>query len=312
MTVTEWLKHCKQSDRARRHLWDLIAIATLNESPDIAAAGPFVEVLRQAFFSGPQDSQLAFAKVGLSDLYVHAARLYIESRGGKVLLKSPVERLQMMGNRVEGVQLRDGTILKADWVVSAVPATSLLKILPRSVLDKEPAFQHLRQLKASPIISIHIWFDRSISRRAFVGMLDTHLQWFFNKPKIFTGIKTREGYISVVISGAHTFIDWPDTALLAMALEELRRLFPRAREALLLRSLVIKEHQATLSPTVGCEELRPLYQSPVDHLLLCGDWTKTGLPATIESACVSGHACAEIIFNAVSGVVERPREIAHA
>src|SRR5258708_5554863 len=118
---------------------------------------------------------------------------------------------------------------------------------------------------------------------------------------LWSGVKresrTKEGYVSLVISGAHAFVDWEEGRLLAMALEELRRLFPEARRAALLRSLVIKEHQATLSPSVGCEALRPNHQSPYTNLLLAGDWTKTGLPATIESACLSGHACASIILH---------------
>jgi zeta-carotene desaturase len=168
-------------------------------------------------------------------------------------------------------------------------------MLSEPEIAAEPVFQNLQRLKPSPIISIHLWFDRAISRRPFVGLLDTHVQWFFNKSEILASSKTREGYVSTVISGAHAFIDWPDTRLLAMALEELRRLFPEARKAALLRSLVIKEHQATLSPAVGCEALRPAHQSPYAKLLLAGDWTRTGLPATIESACVSGHACADLI-----------------
>jgi len=116
----------------------------------------------------------------------------------------------------------------------------------------------------------------------------------------------------VVISGAHQFIGWKENNLLAMALEELRRLFPRARQAALLRSLVIKEHQATLSPGVGSEALRPAHQSPLEGLLLAGDWTKTGLPATIESACLSGHACADLITQSSAAIAPEPQEFVHA
>ena len=131
--------------------------------------------------------------------------------------------------------------------------------------------------------------------------MDTHIQWFFNKAKIYKKGKAKQGYISLVISGAHAFADWSDTRLLTMVLEELRRLFPAgAGRRRLLRSLVIKELQATLSPTVGSEAFRPEHQSPVQNLLLAGDWTRTGLPATIESACLSGHRCADIVAKSAS------------
>jgi squalene-associated FAD-dependent desaturase len=303
ITVKEWLTRWGQSETAQRHLWDLIAIATLNEDPAIAAAAPFATVLEQAFFRGRENAQLGLSAVGLSELYTHAARSYIQSRGGQIRTKAPVDRLLIRNGRVEGVQLREGERMIADWVISAVPPPAFLKLLPPALVAAEPAFERIQQLRAAPIISIHLWFDREISRRAFVGLLDTHVQWFFNKSAIFSSPVSEKGYISLVISGAHTFIEWSDTRLQAMVLEELRRLFPKARQAALTRSLVIKEYQATLSPVVGSEALRPEYRTPLAQLLLAGDWTRTGLPATIESACVSGHACAKIVSSSagVSG-----------
>jgi squalene-associated FAD-dependent desaturase len=299
LTVNQWLTRWHQSERAQRNLWEPIALATLNEDPSIASATGFVTVLRQAFFEGRSDSQLGFAAVGLSDLYAHAARAYIESKGGEVRLKTPVEQLLVRDDRIEGVQLREGQKLKAHWVISAVPPQALLRMLPPAAMASEPTFQKLKQLKSAPIISIHLWFDRAISRKAFVGMLNTHVHWFFNKHVIFERTQVSRGYVSLTISGAHAFVDWTDQRLLAMAIEELRRLFPKAQKAVLLRSLVIKEQQATLSPVVGTESLRPGHRSPYQGLLLAGDWTRTGLPATIESACVSGHACADLVSSTV-------------
>ncbi len=308
MTVTDWLRQWKQSDRARRHLWDLITIATLNEDPNRAIAGPLAEVLCRAFFSGFQESQIGLSSMGLSDLYVKAAKEFVERRDGEVHVKSPVDRIEIVNGKAVGVRLRDGRDMKADWVISTVPSHLFGKLLSKEELAKHPVFQKTADLKAAPIISIHLWFDRAISSRKFAGLLDTHVQWFFNKSKIYTDPQTQKGYVSLVISGAHTFVDWTDTSILAMTLEELRRLFPDAREANLLRSLVIKEHTATLSPTVGSEELRPSHVTPIPHLLLAGDWTQTGLPATIESACVSGHACADIVMGSGASATAEPKK----
>ena len=312
ITVEQWLKRWGQSERARRYLWDLIAIATLNEDPAIASAAPFVAVLSQAFFNDAQSSQLGFASVGLTDLYAHAARAYIEDRGGIVRLKAPVQSILIRQGRVEGVQLREGERLQADWVISTVPPPALLKLLPPAAIESEPMFQRLQQLKPAPIISIHLWFDRPIMKKKFVGLLDTHVQWVFNKSEILSLPKGKGFYVSAVISGAHAFVDWTDTRLQGLVMQELHRVFPKSRKANLLRSLIIKEHQATLSPGVGSEALRPTHRSPYAGLLLAGDWTKTGLPATIESACVSGHACAHIVTQGKPSATEKPvREVAH-
>jgi squalene-associated FAD-dependent desaturase len=311
LTVEDWLKSWNQSQRARRYLWDLITIAALNEDPRIASAAPFAEVLSRAFFGGRRASQIGLAQVGLSELYANAARVFIERRDGQVRLRAPVERLVIAGKTVTGVALRDGTSLAADWVISAVPSPALLRLVPAEAASRELVFQRMLGLRSSPILSLHFWFDRSVSRSLFAGLLDTQIQWFFNKSKILARPKTREGYVSVVISGARSLVDWPEADLLSLAMEELRRLFPMVRQAALLRSLVIKEHHATLSPAVGVEALRPEHRSPIKNLLLAGDWTKTGLPATIESACVSGHACAEIIRQGATEIPQNLPEVAH-
>ena len=168
-------------------------------------------------------------------------------------------------------------------------------------MESEPYFKKINELRYAPIISIHLWFDREITPYKFVGLLDTTIQWLFNRSKIHEHPKTQAGYISLVISGAHAYDSWPEQKIMSLALEELRRLFPQARAAVLLRSRVIKEHAATLSPSVGVESLRPAHRSPIGNLFVGGDWSKTGLPATIESACVSGprlrRAC--FVFNVV-------------
>jgi len=296
ITIDEWLTRARQSARAKRYFWDLIAIAAINEDTKVAAATGFVQVLKRAFFDEWTASSLGISLVGLSDLYVTASRRLIEENGGRVLSKSPVQRLDIRDGRVAGVVLREGARLEADWVISAVPAPALLRMLPKELVPSQPVFSKLANLRYSPIISIHLWFDRPITRRLFIGMLDTQVQWLFNKSRLYDDTSTK-GYVSLVISGARAFEEWTDKRLLTMALEELRRLFPKARDAALLRSLVIKEHQATLSPVPGTEALRPEHQSPIANLFLAGDWTRTGLPATIESACLSGHACADLVVN---------------
>lgn len=304
MTIDQWLTRAKQSTRAKRYFWDLIALAAINEDPQVASATGFVQVLKRAFFEEWTGSRLGISLVGLSDLYIAAARRLIEENGGKILLKSPVQRMELRDGRISEVVLREGTRVSADAVISTVPAPALARMLPNELLT-QPVFSDLEKFRYSPIISIHLWFDRPVTRRLFVGLLDTQVQWLFNKSRLYDETST-QGYVSLVISGARNFEEWTDKKLLTMALEELRRLFPKAREAALIRSLVIKEHQATLSPVPGTEAMRPEHQSPIANLFLAGDWTRTGLPATIESACASGHSCADLISSRIHHTFPSP------
>ena len=88
-------------------------------------------------------------------------------------------------------------------IVSAVPAWALLKIVPDLLLETEPYFQPLKKLSYAPILSIHLWFDQKITDDLFTGLLDTHIQWLFNRSHIHRDARTKEGYVSLVISGAH-------------------------------------------------------------------------------------------------------------
>jgi monoamine oxidase len=90
-------------------------------------------------------------------------------------------------------------------------------------------------------------------------------------------------------------VELPAELLVAAAVRELRALFPAARRARLLRSLVVKERDATISPAAGWDALRPGTRVREPRLFLAGDWTATGLPATIEGAVMSAERCVELV-----------------
>ena len=88
--------------------------------------------------------------------------------------------------------------------------------------------------------------------------------------------------------------------LIALAEKELRESLPRARDARLLRATVVREAQATFSLALD-QPARPGAATPVQGLWLAGDWLDTGLPATIESAVVSGHRAARAVCDTLAG-----------
>ena len=98
-----------------------------------------------------------------------------------------------------------------------------------------------------------------------------------------------------MISGAHQYVDVPSEKLVDLALQELKKVLPDTHSAKLLYSKVIKERAATFSPVPGIDVNRPSQKTPIQNLFLAGDWTDTGLPATIEGAVISGYQCARLI-----------------
>jgi squalene-associated FAD-dependent desaturase len=307
MTVAELLKSLGQSSRACQRFWYPLTIATLNEEPDKACAALLVEVWRRAFFGSRRDSSFAYSEVGLSRLYCKAASDFIEQRGGIVATGAGVEKFEMDGERSIGrVRLRDGRSLEAANFVCSTTPNALLAMVPGE-WRTEPFFARLGELGSSPIICVHVWLDRDVTDCPFVGFIGPETQWLFNKRRIF-GARADDsgGYLSFVISGARALVERSNEELLDQVLADLHEMIPASREAKFVKALVLKEKQATISPTCDSNQLRPTSATPIENLFLAGDWIQTGLPPTIESAVISGRNAAEAVRKRVGRVARIP------
>ncbi len=296
ISVAELMDELGQSDRARRYFWYPIAIATLNDEPELASAALFAEVLKRAFFSRRGDSAFVYSRVGLSDLYCGAARDAIENAGGVVATRAIVEGFDFDANSaITAVRLRDGSRLSGANYIVAVPPQQCLKLMPEAAIA-DPFFSRIHALKSSPIVCVHVWLDREVTDSAFVGFIGAQTQWMFNKRRIFEQHGERHpGYLSFVISGARKLVDSSNGELLDLVINDLRTMIPAARNASVVKALVLKEKHATMAPDPLSDLSRPETITPIPNLFLAGDWIQTGLPATIESAVVSGRAAAKAI-----------------
>ena len=299
LTVAGWLSRLEQSADARRRLWDPLAIATLNETPERAAAGGFAAALRHAFFGGPRGAALGSPRVGLSDLYVEPAIHYLRARRSEVRVRAPVQRLLESGTRCSGVLLQGGARIEADAVIATVPPKPLLEILPPA-LAADPFFARVAQLRDSAILSVYLWFGAPVVDRPYAALLGGFWQWVFERDGVRPAPGAEGGpavhggthAVTFVRSAASDDADRPKEALVRLALEELRRYFPKAARLNPRHALVIKEKSATVSLVPGSAALRPPTVTPLERFFLAGDWVGTGLPATVESACLSGHDAA--------------------
>jgi len=292
-TVEDWLTRMGQSQRSRTTFWDPLTIATLNELPSRASALGLVAVLRTMLGRPSKEACLGVSSVGLTDLYAAAAQKILLEKGGQVMLNCAAAGLELRGDRVTGVRLVNGTILPADWVISAVGPQALVRILPPAVRLGDPTLQALDRFQTSPILSVNLWLDRPVTEALFVGLIGTRMQWLFNKPAILRQAGIKANYLALIVSAAHDLLGESNERLVEMAMQDLRACFPTAAAATVIRSQVVRERDATVSLTVGTNSWRPSQRTRTPNLLLAGDWTATGLPATIESAVLSGRLCAE-------------------
>ena len=285
LTVTEWLIQLNQSPLARESLWNPMVIAALNESPDRASADSFLKVLREAF-AHPDDGRIGLARGGLSALYAEPAYSWLQNHGAIVRLQANVEAIECREHQAVEVLLTTGERLSADAYLCAIPPRDLLSVLPERIIQLDPALQNLHLLKASPIISINLWLDRPIFKEQFVGLLGTKVQWVFNKNTFY----------SCIISAAYEFLDQTNEELVTTAMDELHSCFPEVKDVNLVKSQVIREPHATLSSSPEIEKLRPRAKTSLENLILAGDWVQTGIPATIESAVLSGYQATELVL----------------
>jgi hydroxysqualene dehydroxylase len=292
MTVEQWLTQLGQSGRSLECLWNPIAISVMNESPEKASALLFARSLRAAFLGRKSDSTILLPTVGQTELYVSGAVRYLLERKARLLENTEVASLELRKSAVSNVVLKSGLRLTADYVISAIPYHSLERIIPENFHHEKP-FVGLSRIESSPIVSLHLWFEREFMNVDFLGLIGRRIQWVFNRRRITGGHEKKSAYVSAVISGAHRFVNLPRRTLLSIALEDLREVYPGIGK--LLSSVVIKEKRATFSPTCEVEQWRPPAQTTLRNLFLAGDWTDTGLPATIEGAVLSGLRAAELI-----------------
>lgn len=283
-TVAAALAAVGQSAAACARFWHPLVIATLNEMPERAAAAPFAAVLRRLFFAGAPAARFGLARVPLSELYATDAHRAIEAAGGTVVTGATVASITLHDGRVSGLVLRDGRHVGVDAAVLAVPCGALLRLLPPA-LAAAPPFRPLAGVGTSPIVSVHLWLDRPVGWGApFVGLLAGRTQWLFD-------CGTR---LASVTSGARFWDDAADDEIAAEVLADARAVLPALGEATVRRTLVIRERHATISLTPAAEAVRPDASTPLPNLFLAGDWTATGLPATIEGAVLSGRRAAAL------------------
>lgn len=298
LTVDEWLKRCGQPEENRKYLWDIIAVGSLNDETSKVSALLFYRVLKTAFLGDRLNASLLVPRVGLSELLVHPAEKYLKQKGVVIRKGVEVEKIEGGSDGVTAV-VCNGKRERARSYISAIPYYGFCSLVGSSsslMRSLAPRLSRLSEFQSSPIITLHLWFDRQVMDRPFVAVLDSTIQWIFNKSALL-GIRRKDQYLSLVISAASKIVGLSKERLVRLALKELSNLLPAAREARLIHSLVIKEKRATFSPVPEVLPLRPGTESGIPNFFLAGDWTDTGFPATIEGAVMSGTRAAEAALN---------------
>jgi zeta-carotene desaturase len=315
-TFLDWLKRHGQTAQAIERFWKTILVSALNEDLDRVSVPYAAQVVRESFLKSAAAGRMGIPTVPLTELY-GAAGDYIRARGGEIQFRAGVESFR---SEVFGVNVTtNGQEQKFDYLVLAVPFDGVARMLPDTP-SAAPLAAALGQFSTSPITGIHLWFDQQISDLDHAVLLDRTIQWMFHKSRLIDARNAearnhearnpdvREddapcngSYVELVVSCSRSLVEKSKTEIVDLAMKEAHEFFPGAREAKLLKSIVIKEVHATYSPRPGIDQHRPKPDTAWPRVFLAGDWTATGWPATMEGAVRSGYLAAEVVARFASG-----------
>lgn len=296
---SHWLQRTQQTERAIRHFWEPVVLAALNDGFERSSTRYVGKVLHEMLLRNPEGVRFGIPTEPLTSFF--GAFLKLAERHGAVAhMRTGVDALQPLPGGGWRVLTGEGSIVEAEQVVLALPfeqTTRVLQGLPAS----EPVTAVLKSLthfSHAPITTIHLWFDRAVTDLATAGLLDTRIQWMFNKSLIRRSDPAQGQYLELTISGSFPELSMSREAILQPAFEELAGFFPAVRSAKLLKAGVLKEARATFSVVPGLDAYRPVADALGSGLFLAGDWTRTGWPATMEGGVRSGRLAAETMLHA--------------
>jgi zeta-carotene desaturase len=304
-SVTQWYRRTGQTERAIRHFWEPIVLATLNDEAANCSMRYAGKVFYELFLKTATGGRLGIPTVPLSEFYASGAEL-VERLGGRVEMRAGVERISRGGDGRWVVQTAEREYVGED-VILALPFEQTQRLLAtmelqggdeslrRGLLADAERFVH------APFISILLWYDRQITDLDHAWLLDTTIQWFFHKSKIRGYTPERGSYVELVIAGSKRELPLSRPEILEPALAELARFFPEVKKATLIKSGILKEARATFSVTPGLDQVRPGQETGIPGFFLAGDWTRTDWPSTMEGAARSGRLAA----GAVVGELQR-------
>ena len=284
VTFAEWLIAHGQTPEAIERFWDLIVLPTCNDRSERVSATLAAFVFQQGFFGTRAGSAIGWSRVGLTRLVDPPTRRFLEGRGARIVTGQGVT-----GVSGGAVSLTGGEELPADSVVLALPPDRVREVCPEA-LPQDP------DLGSSPIVNVHLWYDRPVMDELFVAVVDSQAQWVFNRTAM-AGAEGSGQHVAVSMSGARDEVTKKKRVLIDEITAELAHLFPAAGAATVERAVCVKERDATFAAAPGQAAKRPGTRTPVDGVVLAGAWTDTGWPATMEGAVRSGMLAARAAAN---------------
>ncbi len=307
----EWLIQHGQSKNCIDKFWSTIIVSALGEQLDRVGLRPVAKVFQDGFLRSRDAYHLLIPKLPLHELLGSRMHQALAAAGVDIRFNHAVQELQFENDQCCRIVCNRETFsIDGNPLIMAAPWHALGSMFTaQTPMAIKQIIEGASSLGGSPISGVHTWWDRAwlpTSHAVLVGQL---CQWVFPKPNQLEsnqlepfntasskdGRSASESYYQIVISASRQ-LPRGDTEVVKRLIEaDLRQVFPEARSAILTRLKVVTDPVAVFSVAPGSESRRPVAGCQTGNIIWAGDWVRTGWPATMESAILSGFQAAQAI-----------------
>lgn len=263
----EFLNHLRQRPDTIARFWQPLILATLNSKMENASAENLLAVLKKGFLAGSKKADLILPKAPFDEIFAFPALEWLKKKNFHLHLSTPINELQSDNNGYT-LYLEKGKSIVFDSIIIATPHEQIKKLLP----------EFLPELETSPISSFYFTIEgdaKLLPQYEIMALLDSPLHWLFKS--------IHQNFYTITASATELY--WGQEEIQS----ELKKFFPGNWNIRHFKRVIVKKATPLFTPqnsTLRTSEM--LYKG----IFFAGDWTNTGLPASIEGAVVSGKQSA--------------------
>jgi uncharacterized protein with NAD-binding domain and iron-sulfur cluster len=289
-TAADWLTAIGQSVQTCNLIWNPLARWLTGNDLATLSADAFVRSMKPVFLSSHPDSRISVVQNSLQVCFVRPITEMLRQENATILSNTEATQFRVKQDRISGVLLENGSVLQADWYVTALPPQQLTPLLPERWLTRYAYFQQLVELQSIDRAILHVQAEQVCVTPRLILLSDTP----FHSVLVTAAAPHRTNFSLITTNNQFTQAQ-PDSSH-DMTIAGLLRSWG----LLMAESRVTSTYHRTISNAIlslkpGTKLHRPIQHSPIPNLLLAGSWTDTGWPPNLESAILSGNRCAEAI-----------------
>jgi len=330
LSVTDFMRKYGMPERINEEVFISMAKALDFIDPDKLSMTVVLTAMNR-FLNEDDGLQMAFLDGNQPDRLCAPMKAHIEARGGEVRVNAPVkEILTNEDGSVKGLQMRDGSLITADKYVSAMPVDIVKRMMPVA-WQNMPYFRQFDELEGIPVINLHMWFDRKLDSvdhlcfsrspllSVYADMSTTCKEYYDEEASMLELVFAP---CSPLAGGNVNWIAKSDEEIIDATMGELARLFPTEianddrwpstakqgprGQAKLKKFAVVKVPRSVYAAIPGRNKYRPSQETPIENLVLAGDWTSQKFLGSMEGAILGGKLAAEVVLDKSLGNPTRP------